>query len=161
MKNIKRILALVLALSILLCGLTVNTIAADTVPDLPTATATAIEKDGLTYAINFKADSVSDAQLNYYGEWVNVPFEPVTLEANKPLKIMAYAAELLGESGLKYTYKEYVKLTHAQQEAYMKSFESIEAFFDWYEKAKEEYEKNNPPIDVGDGNIDLEGILGK
>ncbi len=109
--------------------------------DLPTATVTPIEKDDLTFALNFKADEVTDTQLTYYGNWyadfvltinkdvkfnanggadgylsgqydewsenwVNVPFENVTMKAGKSLKIMEYAAELMGKTGLKYTYAE-------------------------------------------------------
>ena len=154
MKNVKRILALVLALSLLLCCFPASMISASAAEvvtaNLPTATVTKLEKDDLTFAMNFKADEVTDEQLAYYGkwfadfeltvnkettfdangsgdgylagqydgewtdenwawsgEWVNVPFkEPVTLEANKPLKIMAFAAESLNEPGLKYTFKE-------------------------------------------------------
>ena len=52
-----------------------------------------------------------------------------------------------------------VGLTPAQQEAVLKAYDTIEDFFDWYSKAKEEYEKDHPPIDIGDGNIDLDSIL--
>ena len=148
MKLTKRILAVVLAVGMLLCCLVANAFAAER-PELPTATVTGIQKDDLTFAMNFKADDVSAAQMDYYGnwyadfeltvnkkvtfdanggadgylagqydgswvdensswngEWVYVPFEPVTLEANETLRIMAFAAEMMGESGLKYTYKE-------------------------------------------------------
>ena len=114
-------------------------------PAFPTATTKEIQKEDLTFAMNFKADAVTDEQLEYYGqwyadfeltvnkevtfdangtadgwlagqydgewetwhgEWMNVPFKPVTLTANEPLRIMAFAAESMGEPGLKYTYKE-------------------------------------------------------
>ena len=57
------------------------------------------------------------------------------------------------------TYEEFVAMKPAQQEAVLKAYGSIEAFFEWYSKAKEEYEKDHPPIDIGDGNIDLDSIL--
>ena len=38
-------------------------------PSLPTATATRIQKDDLTYAMNFKVDEITDEQLAYYGSW--------------------------------------------------------------------------------------------
>ena len=38
--------------------------------------------------------------------WVQVPFDDVTLEADTPLKIMEYAASLMGQSGLKLTYND-------------------------------------------------------
>lgn len=52
-------------------------------------------------------------------------------------------------------YERFINMTPAEQQAYMESFESIEAFFEWYNQAKAEYEAANPPIEVGDGNIDL------
>ncbi len=110
-------------------------------PELPTATVTEIKNDELTFALNFKADDASEAQLAYYGDWfadyvltvnkdvtfnanggadgylsgqydawsenwVNVPFEDVTLKANEPIKIMEYAAYIMGQSGLKLTYND-------------------------------------------------------
>ena len=124
------------------------------VPELPTATTNGLEKDELTFGMEFKADAPTAEQLAFFGkwfadfeitvnkdvvldangtgdgylsgqydgewvdedwawrgEWLNVPFnEVVTLEANKPLKIMAFAAEMLNEPGLKYTYKEAVEV---------------------------------------------------
>ena len=109
--------------------------------NLPTATVTELQNEELTFALNFKADEVTDEQLALYGgwyadfvltvnknvtfnadgsadgylsgqydawseNWVNVPFEDVILGAGTSLKIMEYAAELMGEPGLKYTYKE-------------------------------------------------------
>ena len=41
--------------------------------------------------------------------WVSVPFEDVTLEAGDSLKIMEYAASLMGEPGLKITYNDVVE----------------------------------------------------
>ena len=108
---------------------------------LPTATVTEIENDDLTFALNFKADEVTDGQLGYYGDWyadfvltvnkevtfnanggadgylsgqydgwsknwVNVPFEDVTLKAGESLKIMEYAAERMGQTSLKLTYND-------------------------------------------------------
>ena len=36
---------------------------------LPTATVTPFEDNNLTFALNFKADTPTPAQLNYYGDW--------------------------------------------------------------------------------------------
>ena len=111
------------------------------IPEIPTATVTELENEDLTFAMNFKADTATAAQLAYYGNWyadyvltinkdvtfnanggadgwlsgqydawsenwVNVPFEDVTVTADEPLKIMEYAAELMGQSGLKLTYND-------------------------------------------------------
>ena len=126
--------------------LTIGTPATYTVKDLlplPTATVTTVKNDDLTFALNFKADSATEAQLATYGDWyadfvltvnkdvtfnadggangylagqydawsenwVNVPFEDVTLKANESLKIMAYAAEMMNQGGLKLTYNDVV-----------------------------------------------------
>lgn len=56
---------------------------------------------------NGGADGYLAGQYTAWSEnWVSVPFDDVTLEAGKPLKIMEYAAELMGESGLKITYND-------------------------------------------------------
>jgi hypothetical protein len=108
---------------------------------LPTATVTPVENEDLTFALNFKTDAVSDAQMNVFGKWyadfvltvnkdvtfnanggadghlsgqydawsenwVNVPFENVTLKAGESLKIMEYAAEMMNQDGLKLTYND-------------------------------------------------------
>lgn len=57
-------------------------------------------------------------------------------------------------------YRTFQDMTPDQQQAYMESFPSIDEFFDWYEQAKKEYEEANPPIEVGDGNIDLGDLPG-
>lgn len=56
---------------------------------------------------NGGANGYLSGQYDEWSEnWVNVPFEDVTLAANEPLKIMAYAAKMLGQSGLKLTYRD-------------------------------------------------------
>ena len=57
-------------------------------------------------------------------------------------------------------YETFVAMDPALQRAYMESFESMEAFFEWYNAAKEAYEQAHPSIDVGDGVIDLEDLIG-
>ena len=69
-----------------------------------------VNKD-ITLNANGGADGYLGGQYDghwdtWNGEWVYVPFENVTLKAGESLKIMEYAAELMGEPGLKYTYKE-------------------------------------------------------
>ena len=62
----------------------------------------------VTFDANGTGDGYLSGQYDDWSEnWVNVPFdEAVTLNANETIKIMAFAAELLGEPGLKYTYQE-------------------------------------------------------
>lgn len=57
-------------------------------------------------------------------------------------------------------YEEFTAMSPTQQRLYMESFESLDAFFEWYNAAKEVYEQAHPPIDVGDGVIDMEDIIG-
>ena len=55
------------------------------------------------------------------------------------------------------TYEAFVALSPAEQRLYQESFTDLEAFFEWYNAAKEKYEKENPPIDI-DGPIDLDKV---
>ncbi|MBR3962989.1 MAG: hypothetical protein IKK14_05630 [Oscillospiraceae bacterium] len=57
------------------------------------------------------------------------------------------------------TYEEYMAMDGYEQEKYMKSFESIDAFFNWFNAAKDKYEEENPSIEIGDGPIDMEDIM--
>ncbi len=57
------------------------------------------------------------------------------------------------------TYEEYMAMDGNEQEKYMKSFSDIEAFFNWYNAAKDKYEKENPSIEIGDGPIDMNDII--
>ena len=57
-------------------------------------------------------------------------------------------------------YEAFQNMSAADQQAYMESFGSMDAFFDWYNKAKEEYEAANPPIDVGNGSVDMGDLMG-
>ena len=66
-----------------------------------------INKD-VTFDANGTGDGWLSGQYDGWSKnWVNVPFnEPVTLEAGQTVKIMEFAAKLLGQPGLKYTYRE-------------------------------------------------------
>lgn len=59
------------------------------------------------------------------------------------------------------TYRKFHDMTPSQQQAYVESFESLDAFFLWYAEAQEQYEKENPPIIIdGNGEINLGEIAG-
>jgi len=140
----KRILSIALALVMVLSIVPATVLAAEATPALPTAAVSEISNEELTFAMNFRVNSVTEEQLAYYGgwyadfeltvnkevsfnndgsadgwlagqydgwseNWVTVPFgnyAPVTLEAGETVKIMAFAADMMGEPGLKYTYRE-------------------------------------------------------
>ena len=58
------------------------------------------------------------------------------------------------------TYEEYIAMSGEEQQKYMNSFSSIEAFFEWYNAAKAKYDAEHPSIEIGDGEIDLGDIIG-
>ena len=86
------------------------------------------------------------------------PTEPSSTEPTKPTEPAQTEPMELPDGEI--DYEAFIAMTPAQQRAYMESFESIDAFFAWYNAAKEAYEKDHPAIDVGDGVIDLEDITG-
>lgn len=57
-------------------------------------------------------------------------------------------------------YEWYHNLSGEEQMAFMESFDSMAAFFDWYNAAKAEHEQQRPSIDISDGNIDLGDLIG-
>lgn len=59
------------------------------------------------------------------------------------------------EPDLTMGYEQFMALSGAEQREFMESFDSMEAFFDWYNAVKEQYEKDHPAIDVGDGVFDF------
>lgn len=83
------------------------------------------------------------------------PELPTEQEPEKPNQ------DVTGDQGpIQCSYEEFAAMTPAQQQACMESYESIEAFFAWYNQAKQEYDAAHPPIDVGNGSIDLDKVLG-
>ena len=66
-----------------------------------------VNKDVVFNANSDKADGYLSGQYTAWSEnWINVPFDDVTLKAGQTLKIMEYAAEMLGQSGLQVTYAD-------------------------------------------------------
>ncbi len=61
----------------------------------------------VTFDANGTGDGWLAGQYDAWSKnWVNVPIKPVTIKAGETLKIMEFAAELLGEAGLQLTYKD-------------------------------------------------------
>lgn len=55
-------------------------------------------------------------------------------------------------------YQRYRNMSGAEQQAFIQEFDSIPAFVDWLNAAKDAYETLNPDIEIGeDGNVDLGG----
>lgn len=53
-------------------------------------------------------------------------------------------------------YEKFRNMSPADQQAFMDSFPDMEDFFLWLERVKAEYDAANPPVYVGDGNINLD-----
>jgi predicted negative regulator of RcsB-dependent stress response len=66
------------------------------------------------------------------------------------------------EDFAKLTYEEYNALSGAEQELYFNKFDSLEAFFEWYNAAKKEYDdkENSSDIIIGGESMDFDGIFG-
>ncbi len=60
------------------------------------------------------------------------------------------------------TFKQFLELSGAEQEAFADSFASLDEFADWYraaQKAQEEEDKKNENYVVGDGSIDIRDYI--
>lgn len=85
----------------------------------------------------------------------SVPSSSASVPATQP-STQATQPSSAPKDPVKMDYQTFQSMTGAEQRAFQDSFESIEAFFAWYNAAKEAYEKENPPIEVGgDGVVTL------
>ena len=57
-------------------------------------------------------------------------------------------------------YENYMNMSGAEQQAFIESFDSLEAFFVWLNNAKDEDEAKKDVIIVDDGVIDLGSLIG-
>ena len=53
-------------------------------------------------------------------------------------------------------YEKFHAMSPAKQQEYMESFGDVDKFFRWYNKAKKEYEKAHPDIEIDGGPVELE-----
>ena len=81
-------------------------------------------------------------------------------EAPKPSETTPPTETPQPETKPKSEYETFQNMSAADQQAHMESFDSMDAFFDWYNNAKAEYEAANPPIDIGNGSIDMGDLMG-
>ena len=92
------------------------------------------------------------------------PTEPATQPtepATQPTEPATQPTEPSEEDPLVAQYEAFQDMSPNAQMQYMESFSSVEAFFSWYNAAKDAYEKANPSIEIGgDGSVDLDQILG-
>lgn len=101
-------------------------------------------------------DSINtENSFDYPTEPESEPSQPVQSEPE------VTAPEVIDPEEGEMTYRKFHDMTPSQQQAYVESFESLDAFFLWYAEAQEQYEKENPPIIIdGNGEIDLGEITG-
>lgn len=52
-------------------------------------------------------------------------------------------------------YESFHAMDPSDQQKYMESFDDLDAFFDWYNDIKAQYEKDHPSIEIDGGEIDL------
>lgn len=59
-----------------------------------------------------------------------------------------------------YTWEEYQAMSAEEQYKFFESFSDPKDFFAWQEKAKADYEKRHPTIEVGkDGTVDIGDLI--
>ena len=59
-------------------------------------------------------------------------------------------------------YEAWLAMTSAQKQAYQKSFSSYDAFFEWYNAARDAHKAANPPVEIGkDGTINMDDLTKK
>lgn len=118
------------------------------------------------------APSVSDEESNEYETQPETQPESQPeseTEASEPAEDLPTATE--GENhdnpespteatGVTTSYQEYMNMSADQQEAFISSFESMDAFMVWFNNAKAEYDSTDGAIDVGSGSVDLGDIPG-
>ena len=81
----------------------------------------------------------------YDDVYIEIPVDPENMET---IPIGEGIVELeLSE------YEKYLMMSGDEQAKYVESFESIDAFFDWYKAAKKEYESGNKNIEIGSNMI--------
>lgn len=61
----------------------------------------------------------------------------------------------------KTTYEEYMAMTPEQQQDFFESFPSVQAFMEWYNDAKAEYEASKDGIIIDGGDIDIGDYIEK
>lgn len=57
-------------------------------------------------------------------------------------------------------YEKYLAMSASQQEKFIKSFDSVVDFVNWYNDALDEYQKLHPDIEIDGGEIDLGDVFG-
>ena len=56
-------------------------------------------------------------------------------------------------------YENFMNMPSADQQEFVDSFSNLDAFFDWYNTAKEVYEQENPPVELSGDVINIGDII--
>ena len=177
--NSKRFLALVLVLVLLVagCGKKKETVESDT--EVTTTESTAATQESLPALEDSEFDDETEpAETETQPEPTETETQPEATEETEPAETVAPTqpakptapvepeeTEPTTEptqppANVQMDYEAFHNMSPADQQAYMGSFENLDLFFAWYNQAKADYEAANPPIDVGDGNIDMGDLIG-
>ena len=57
------------------------------------------------------------------------------------------------------TYEKFMAMDAAGQQAFINSFPSMDAFFEWFNAAKEAYEASRNEVEIGDGSFDIGDLI--
>ena len=57
------------------------------------------------------------------------------------------------------TYEKFMAMNATEQQAFINSFPTIEAFFEWFNAAKEAYEASRNEVEIGDGSFDIGDLI--
>ena len=123
-----------------------------TIPDGPASTDTGLQ-DPIVDAPEGTRPVQTEPEVTEPEETKPIVTEPVQTEPQQTEPAQIPEGEI--------NYETFTAMDPALQRQYMESFESMDAFFEWYNAAKEAYEQAHPSFDVGDGVIDVEDLLGQ
>lgn len=87
------------------------------------------------------------------------PQEPQKPEPTQP-ETETQVPETTAPGNDRSEYESFQNMDPDAQQKYMDSFDSIDAFFDWYNSAREEHEQKFPDIEISDGTVDMGEIIG-
>ena len=162
--NSKKILALTLALAVLLIGCgNANEVETTAEPTVTTEAVTTTETSipGLEDSIfddeTEPTETVAQTDPTETTEPAETTEKPQPTEPEEPETTAPTTEPPVPET---VDYMTFQNMSASQQQAYMNTFGSLDLFFAWYNQAKADYEAANPPIDVGDGNIDMGDLVG-
>lgn len=143
----KKTIGALLVLSLVLlagCGAKQSNAAAQAEQDTTAATGGGLE-DSI-----FSDDSATTSQQDQSST------TPTETPTNSDNAISTGDSGTLNQEFLSLDYESFRALTPAKQQEYQESFADIDAFFEWYNAARDAYHNANPPTEIdGSGTVTL------